>query len=198
MRGDLAGEMKAQDHADWLNRSPRWPRMLLFLALYPFMLAYSIISLAVIVLFVIPIMTIKGKIEHRRFWRKLREQGRVVTWPEVEEQVCKGEGTLVVEITPKGPGYSWLIDRRRVELDPDCVVPSWRDIEERGWEVFRSSSVNESIDRWTSERLGPYATSARALIPTWSQLTGLKTDAKRESVLGVLSGGKGTLSRRCW
>jgi hypothetical protein len=125
---------------------------------------------------------VQGWLENRRFWRRLRRLGRVVQWTDVERQITAGGGTLLVEISPKGPSCAWLIDRSRRAIDPEAIVPSWHDYEERGWEAFESCGL-ERLDRWMTEQLQPFESSARALVPQWSQLAVLPAEIKREAVL---------------
>ena len=197
--------MASWDPNEWYNRQPPWLRVLLVPILVPVILVYGTVVVWSVLLIVLPFLLIaspslliKGWIEDRRFWRRLRERGQVGQWPEVEPRLNSGSGTLVVEVTPKGPVCSWLIDVPRDEVDPERVVPSWQQFEEQGWDVFESSpDAFESLNRWTVERLGAYEASAQALVPSWRQLTGLGVETKQRSVLAVLCWCEGCLTRRC-
>jgi hypothetical protein len=190
--------MASWDYTEWYNRQPVWQRVLLFPILFPVILFHGTVVMVFFLLIILPFLLVKGWIESRRFWRKLRERGQIGLWPEVEPQVSNGSGTLIVEVTPKGPGCSWLIDLPRDAVDPEHVVPSWQQFEEQGWDVFESPpTAFESMNRWTLERLGAYESSARALVPSWKQLAGLALEAKQRSVLAVLCWCEGCLTSRC-
>lgn|SRR5262249_50405973 len=190
--------MVSWDYTEWYNRQPVWLRVLLFPILVPVILVHGTVGMAFFLLIALPFLLVKGWVENRRFWQRLRERGQVGRWPEVEPKVSCGSGTLVVAVTPKGPGCSWLIDLPRDEVDPEHAVPSWQQFEEKGWDVFESSpAAFESLNRWTVERLGAYESSARAVVPSWRQLAGLAIETKQRSVLAVLCWCEGCLPRNC-
>ncbi len=190
--------MASCDYVKWYSGQPVWLRVLLFPILVPLVLVHSTLVMAFVILIVLPFLLVKGWIANRRFWQRLRERDQVGQWPAVEPRVSSGSGTLVVEVTPKGPGCSWLIDLPRDAVDPEHVVPSWQQFEEQGWDVFDSSpAAFESLNRWTVERLGAYESSARALILSWRQLAGLGVMATQRSVLAVPCWCEGCLTRRC-
>lgn len=183
------------DYVEWYNRQAIWSRLLLYPLLVPVILVHGSAGIAFFFLGVLPRLLVTGWIENRRFWQTLRERGRLGRWPEVEPRVSSGCGTLVVEVGPQGPGCSWLIDRPRDEVDPDHVVPSWRDYEERGWDAFESDDAAfEALDRWSVDRLVTYESSAYGLLASWWRLARLGDDVKRASVLAVPCSCKGCLS----
>jgi hypothetical protein len=169
---------------DWLNVLPVWGKLLVMPVVLPILLVYSTAALLLLFL-LLPFLIAKGQWENHKFWRRLRQDGRVALWAEVAPRVSSGEGTLIVEVGPKGPGWSWWIDRPRDEIDPDHVVPSWQDVEERGWRALEPAAAFESLNRWTVERLGAYESLARTVVMSWGQLTGLTPEAKRQSVVAV-------------
>src|SRR5262245_11542189 len=171
----------------WTDYQPVWLRVILFPVLVALVIVYSVIVLPFFILIVLPLFLVWGWIGYRRFWRRLRKRGQIGRWSEVEPLVTSGSGTLIVELTPKGPGCSWLLDVPRDEIDPEHVVPTWRQFEEHGWEVFESTpTAFEAMNRWIGERLGTYEASARALAPSWRKLAGLAVEVKQRSVLAVL------------
>ena len=189
--------MAAWDYIEWYNRQPIWLEVLLFPIIVPVMFVHGTIMMAFFLFAFLPFVLIKGSIEHRRFWKKLRERGQVTRWPEVEPQVRSGSGTLVVEVTPKGAGWSWFIAHTRDEVDPQHVVPSWQDFEQREWELFESKEGFTSLNRWSVERLGAYESSARALFVSGETLARLETEVKQRSILAVLGACEGCLTKRC-
>lgn len=137
----------------------------------------------------VPISMALAQSKHRTFMRKLRERGQVREWGEVESLVSGGAGTLIVEFTAKGPGYAWFIDRPRDEVDPEHVLPSWQDVEKRETDLYAMSLGNSEVqNRWNVERFRTHWTLALVSTPTWSQLSSLKADAKREAVFVVSDG----------
>jgi hypothetical protein len=185
------------DYIEWYKRQPVWLRVLLFPILLSVVLVHCVLGVAFLFLILLPFLLAKGWIDYRRFWQRLRDRGQVGEWTEIEPKVNSGSGTLVVEVTPKGLGCSWLIDLPRDEVDPEHIVPAWDQFEENGWNVFESSLDGfESVVRWSEERLGAYEFSARLVLPSRQQLSALAAEAKQRSVL-VLCWCKGCLSRRC-
>jgi hypothetical protein len=181
----------------WYIRQPVWLRVLLFPILVPVMFVHGVIVVSALFLFVLPYYSVLGCIEYRRFWKKLRERGQVGSWPEVKPQIASGSGTLIVEVTPKGPGCSWLIDLPRDVVDPEHVLLSWQQFEEQGWEALEATPTSfDAMNGWTVERLGAYESSARALTPSWTQLAKLQVETKQQSVLAVPCWCDGCLTKR--
>lgn len=178
---------------EWYDRQSLWVRTVLFPVLFAAAMVFNVFGLAVI----LPIELIKGSIQRRRFWRNLEARGQVAKWTDVEKQVSLGNGTLIVEIGPKGPGCSWLIDLPRYEIDRDHNVPSWQKFETTIPEMFSLSNTEfDSLNKWTLDCLGAYVMSARALVPTWSQIEQLTDEAKKNSVLAIPYSCEGSL-RAC-
>ena len=189
--------MASWDYIEWYNQQPIWLKVLLFPIIVPVMFVHNTIMMAFFVFIFIPFMLVSGTIEHRLFWKKLRERDQVARWPEVEPHVRSGSGTLVVEVTPKGAGCSWFIDHTRDEVDPQHVVPSWHDFEQREWELLLSNDGFTSVNRWSVERLGAYESTARALFVSGEELARLETEVKQRSILAVLGACEGCLTKRC-
>jgi hypothetical protein len=145
----------------------------------------------------LPYLTIVGNLENRRSWRRLRERGQVAEWSEVAPAIAYKDGTLVVEVGPKGPACSWWIDQPRSEIDPDRVVPSWQDFEEQEWKLFESKAGYDQVKQWSTSRLAAYESSARAVdpFPSRSQLSKVGADSKRDAVLVICDWHEGCLSR---
>lgn len=188
--------MPSCDYIEWYNRQPLWLRVLLAPILVAEMLVHSMAVMAFFVFVSLPFHLVRGWINGRRFWRTLRERGQVGQWSEAERRVTSGSGTLIVEMEPKGPSYSWLIDVPRDAVDPERIMPSWQQFKDQGWDVLESQPAFESMNRWTVERLGAYESSARALVLSWKQLDRLGSEAKQRSVLVVLDCCEGCLSHR--
>jgi hypothetical protein len=189
--------MDSWDYMEWYNRRSGLVRVALFPILVPVMLVHG----AVVMIFVFPAVLVysaaRGVRDTRRFWRRMRESGRLADWREVAPRLDLAAGTLVVEIGPKGPWRAWWIDRPRAEVDPDRTVPSWREFEERSWDVFEPESVwSERIANWTVNRLTGHRSAARVLAPPWRRhLLRLGTQTKHESVLVMPWFAPGSLSR---
>lgn len=186
------------DYIDaWYDNRPPWVQLLLFPI--PLVLSLAMLPYWIFVAwpcFIIDI--IKFKLENRRFWRRLRERSQVAKWSEVAPVVAHKASTMIVEVGPKGPTCAWWIDRPRGEIDPDCVVPSWQDFEEREWEVvFKRKANYDQVEQWSLSRLAAYESSAQAVapVPSWSQLSQLETDTKRDAVLVMCCWDGGCLSR---
>src|SRR5262245_908202 len=145
--------MASLDYIEGYNRLPVWLRVLLFPILVPVMLVHGMVVMGFFLIVILPFLLVGAWIDNLRFWHKLRKRGQVRQWTEVEPQVTSGSGTLIVEVSPKGPGCSWLIDLPREAVDPEHVVPSWQQYEESGWDAFHSTPTTfESMNRWTVER----------------------------------------------
>jgi hypothetical protein len=147
------------------------------------MLVHGMVMMAIVFGVVIPFLTVKWGWENHRLWRRLRRQGRVARWADIEPQVVAGSGTLLVAVGPKGPGCAWLIDRPRPAIDPEAIVPTWEAYESLGLEVFEGQQGRERLAEWASAQLQPFEATARVLVPSRSQLANLSPDAKRGAVL---------------
>ena len=183
------------DYIGWYNRRGIVLRIVLFPILFVACVVHGLIGLALLFGVVVPILLVKDWIEERRFWRKLREQQRVGEWSAVEAELGRRHGTLLVEISTKGPDCTWLIDSSRDEVDTDHIVPTWQAFEQHGWNVL--DPAFESLSRWSVEQLGHYAATAIAVRANELQLADLAIEAKRDAVLVVPSNCAGCLSNRC-
>lgn len=168
-----------------LNRLPPWAACTVWFLLLPVLwvlgLAYNAVAIPVL-LVVLPYWIFTWWREDRRFWQNLQQQGRVAQWPEVEAKMNGALGTLIVELGPKGPVCSWLIEHPRDDVDPDHNLPSWHEFEEREWNLF-DSDIAKAIARWTTESFGAHEPSARALFTSWSKLSGLEAQAKKSVLI---------------
>jgi hypothetical protein len=59
-----------------------------------------------------------------RLRRAFRRRGRLMDWATAQCRTAEGQGVLLVEILPKGIGYTWWVDRDRLEALPPCQLPS--------------------------------------------------------------------------
>jgi hypothetical protein len=175
----------------WYSRRPRWIQillapviLLLVPVVLPVMLVYSVVVVAVVFGAVIPFLAVTGWIQYRRHWQRLAGEGRVARWVDVEPGVAAGSCTLVVEIGPKGPGSAWVIERPRTAIDPESIVPTWATYELIGFDAFERPGW-ERRREWAETQLRPFESTARVLIPSWSQLAKLPQEAKCGSVLVI-------------
>src|SRR5215472_598136 len=58
--------------------------------------------------------------------RRLRRSGRLLNWDAAQCHVASGSGTLLVELTPKGPGRVWWTNS---QLPPDCPLPTFKAVD---------------------------------------------------------------------
>src|SRR5262245_36103232 len=107
------------DYGEWVYQRPIWLQIILWPILVPVMLIHSMVGIAFFILVFLPFLAVTDSLANRRFWGRLRSRGQVANWGETANKINRGAGTLIVEIAPKGPGYSWLVDRARDEIDPD-------------------------------------------------------------------------------
>jgi hypothetical protein len=175
----------------WYSRRPKWIQILLapvILLLVPVvllvMLVSAVVSMAVVFGTVIPFLAVKWWLQNRRYWQRLRADGRVARWVDIEPGVAAGSCTLVVEIGPKGPGSAWVIERPRSAIDPEAIVPTLATYELIGFDLFERPGW-ERRREWAETQLRPLEPTARVLIPSSSQLARLPQEAKSGSVLAI-------------
>jgi len=182
-----------ENHCGWYDRQPVWIRIVAFPIVFLVALIYNVVVLPYI-LVVLFVAIIQATAASRRFWQRLGKRGQVVRWPELRQEVTRKNGTLLVEIGPKGPGYSWWLSQSRNEVDPEHRVQSLYDFEKRGWDIFDAADYDR-VEQWAVEQLGAYESSAKAVAVSGSQLSKLPVEVKREVVLVILCC-NGTLSSR--
>lgn len=185
------------DYIERYNRQPIWVRVALMPLLFPVMLVHASAMMVFFVLLGLPYALCRGWMENRRFWRGLRGRGQVIEWADAAERLTQGGRTLVVEMSPKGPGCSWLLDVPRDQIDPLHVAPAWKQVQADVDVLETPSDRFEVLNQWTLQRLGAYTTSARALGATAKQLAGLADTISQQSVIAIPWICEGNLSNRC-
>ena len=71
------------DYVDWYTGRPVWVQAVLAPVAVPIMLVHAMVGMVFLcVLF--PFLAVKCEWENRRRWRRLRRQGRVARWVDVE------------------------------------------------------------------------------------------------------------------
>ena len=125
--------------------------------------------------------------DQHRFWLQMNERGQGARWADIEPELANGNGTLVVEIEPKGPNrLAWWIARKRDEVDPEHIVASFADYEQYlGRACDGSRTDRAALDRWSLERLSRFEDSARLIELPRNALGGLPPLVKRDCVLAV-------------
>ena len=185
------------DYIERYNHQPIWVRVVLWPLLVPVMFVQASAMMVFFVLLALPYALCRGLMERRRFWRDLRKRGQVIGWDDAAERLALGGRTLVVEMSPKGPGYAWLLDVPRDQVDPLHVVPTWKQVQ-ANIDVFDTPAHNfKVLNEWSLEKLSVFATSARALVASANQLAGLPEPVGQQSVIALPWLCDGTLSVRC-
>lgn len=162
-------------------RPPRWMRVtLLPLGWVVFVLLSPFVMLGIVAICVVA--TIQYAFESRRFERRMRRAGRLLPWADVCARLDRREGTLLMEMTPKGMGrYAWWLPQSREELDPQGVLPTLRD--DPSPAAPHDRQAYECIDRWAAERLIPVEHAAMLTLPGRDALTPIAPATRRERTL---------------
>lgn len=173
--------MNGPDPIEWYNRRPVWVRVLLYPALVPTLLMSSIVRVVLLALFEFPILAVRDALRSRKRWREFRREGRLLSWSE-SVAVLDAGGVLVVGVGANGPGYTWVIDQPRHEVDPEHALPTWKEFQTLGWQVFEGAS-GERIDRWAVSHDAAFRSTAPVTRATWWRVWRLNENAKAHSVL---------------
>jgi hypothetical protein len=180
----------------WWERQPVPVRILSFPVVGTVMTIHSVLVIIYFVVAVLPYIVVTGWNKRRLFKKRLRDRGRLMRWQEAQPQIEDGRATLVVEMSIKGPGCSWLIDRPRSEVDPDHVAPSWSEYGMAPDAPANPWVAPPALNQWTLDRLGAFETSAHAVFPSARQLCQLREQAQQHSVLAVSCYCEGTITHR--
>ncbi|MFO1095093.1 MAG: hypothetical protein U0992_17570 [Planctomycetaceae bacterium] len=190
--------MQSQEpNRDLFARLPRWLQVCLYPVFVVFIGIPTMVVLGLLLFVLWPRLILQGWLEDRAWWKKMRRLGRVVEWPVVERELTCDSSTLVVEVGPKGPYISWLINAPRDVIDPAHVIPNWHQLVCSGYSVFDEvGGERDLIADWTVERLSTFADSAQAMHGDWQRVDRLPISIQRQSVLAIHELCEGCLSWR--